>query len=158
MTLEEYAYLAEIVGVVLIVASLIYVAQQMRQNTNMMRSNAASEFLERDFNVVTSMIESREVGELWVKGERDFESLDQVDRHRILMFERRALDLWHHEFNMRVQGLFPDYKWENQKWLIQNIGRRQAIREAWRVFGQGYEPAYQEFMDEQFTIADGATD
>ncbi len=57
-----------------------------------------------------------------------------------------------------MQGVFPDYKWENQKWLIQNIGRRQAIREAWRVFGQGYEPAYQEFMDEQFTIADGATD
>ena len=158
MTLEEYAYLAEIVGTILVVGSLIYVAQQMRQNTNMMRSNAASEFLERDFEVASSLIESREVGELWAKGERDFESLDPVDKHRILMFERRALDLWHHEFNMRIQGLFPDYKWENQKWLIQNIGRRQSVREAWRVFGEGYEPGYQEFMNGQFAIADSATD
>jgi hypothetical protein len=158
MTLEEYAYLAEIIGVILVIASLIYVAQQLRQNINMMRSNAASEFLERDYDVVTSMIESREVGELWVKGEQDFESLDTVDKHRILMFERRALDLWHHEYNMRIQGLFPDYKWDNQKWLIQNIGRRQSIRAAWNVFGKGYEPAYREFMEEQFAIADGDSD
>jgi len=34
MTLEQWAYVAQIVGVALIIASLIYVAVQVRQNTN----------------------------------------------------------------------------------------------------------------------------
>jgi hypothetical protein len=33
MTLEELAYLAQIVGVILVIASLMYVARQLRQNT-----------------------------------------------------------------------------------------------------------------------------
>ena len=39
MTLEQLSYLSDIVGVVLIVASLIYVAQQLRQNTAMMSAS-----------------------------------------------------------------------------------------------------------------------
>ena len=34
MTLEQRAYVAEIFGVILIIASFVYVAQQVRQNTN----------------------------------------------------------------------------------------------------------------------------
>ena len=33
MTLEQWAYVAELVGVILIIASLVYVALQVRQNT-----------------------------------------------------------------------------------------------------------------------------
>ena len=40
MTLEQWAYLAEIIGVILVIASLIYVAQQLRQNTEMMRAES----------------------------------------------------------------------------------------------------------------------
>ena len=40
MTLEQYAYIAEILGVVLVVASLIYLARQIGQNTEMMRAES----------------------------------------------------------------------------------------------------------------------
>jgi len=34
MTLEQFSYVAQIVGVVLVIASLVYVAKQLRQNTH----------------------------------------------------------------------------------------------------------------------------
>ena len=40
MTLELFASIAEIIGVILVIASLIYVAQQLRQNTEMMRAES----------------------------------------------------------------------------------------------------------------------
>ena len=52
MTLEQYAYLAEIFGVVLIVVSLIYLAQQLRQNIEMARVAAADQGVQRDFEIV----------------------------------------------------------------------------------------------------------
>ena len=45
MSLESLAYLADIVGVGLIVASLVYVGRQLRQNTETMRQNAAGFYL-----------------------------------------------------------------------------------------------------------------
>ncbi len=40
MSLESYASLAEIIGVTLVVPSLIYVAIQLRQNTNAVRAQS----------------------------------------------------------------------------------------------------------------------
>jgi len=43
MTLEQWAYLAEIVAVLLVIASLVYVARQLHQNTEMMRAESRNE-------------------------------------------------------------------------------------------------------------------
>ncbi len=45
MTLEQYAAIAEIIGVSLVIASLIYVAQQLRQNTEMMRAESRNQIV-----------------------------------------------------------------------------------------------------------------
>ena len=48
MTLEQLAYLGEIVAAFSVVASLIYVAKQLGQSTAMMRANASHERVQRD--------------------------------------------------------------------------------------------------------------
>ena len=40
MTLEQYAYIAQIVGLFFIIPSLIYVGRQLKQNTEMMRADS----------------------------------------------------------------------------------------------------------------------
>lgn len=154
MTLEQLAYLGEIFAALGVVASLIYVARQLGQNTAMMRVAAASEGVERDYEIVAPMLQSRELTEVWMKGDTEFSSLEPIDQTRLMFFERRALVLWHHRFQLRQQDLLSDAMWHEQTWIIQNIGRRQAIREAWRAFRGAFEPAFQDFMDGQFTIAD----
>ncbi len=39
MTLEQYAYLAEILGVIIVVVTLIYLAIQTKQNTTAVQSS-----------------------------------------------------------------------------------------------------------------------
>ena len=118
------------------------------------RVAAASEGVERDYEIVAPIIQSRELAEVWMKGEAEFSSLEPADQTRLLFFERRAIVLWHHRFQLHQQNLVPDAAWQEQIWIMQNIGRRQAIREAWRTFREAYGPAFQEFMDGQFAIAD----
>ena len=156
MTLEQYAYLGEIFAALGVVASLIYVARQLGQNTAMMRVAASSESVERDHEIVAPILQSQELAEVWMKGEAEFSTLGPAERTWLMFFERRAIVLWHHRFQLRRQHLVPDWSWHEQTWIIQNIGRRQAVREAWRAFRGAYEPAFQEFMDSQFAIADQA--
>ena len=154
MNWDAISAISELVGVVLIVASMIYVARQLRQTNTMMRINAASERLERDYEIVAPIIESRELAEVWLKGESEFASLQPQDQQRLLFLERGAIMLWHHQFLLRRQGLMPDANWHETIWIIKTIGRRQVVREAWRIFGEGFELEFQEFIDEQFAIDD----
>lgn len=156
MTLENIASLAEILGLMLVIASLIYVARQLGQTTAIMRVNASGERLQRDTDIANSIIHSREVAEYWVKGATELDSLDDTDRQRLMFFERRAIMHWHNMFGLHAQNLVPDSDWQELKWVIQNIGRRQAVRESWKIFKVAYQKPFQEFVDEQFSIADSA--
>ena len=90
----------------------------------MMRVSAAAERLQRDYELVSPIIENKEFAEVWARGEDDFDALDDADQKRLLFFERRAIALWHHMYQLRMQGLLPDANWDEQTWVIQNIGRR----------------------------------
>ncbi len=144
----------EFVGAIAVVVTLIYLATQIRQNTNALRMGAASERLERDYELVLPVIENREFAEVWRKGDERLEELDTVDRQRLFFFERRAITLWNLIYELRTQGLLPDSGWYEQIWIMQNIGRRQAIREAWLLYRDSYEAPFQQFVEEQFLIGD----
>jgi hypothetical protein len=154
MNWDAVSAIAEIIGVLLIVASLAYVARQLGQNTAMMRASAASERLERDYELVLPLIESGEFADIWIKGDHGYDDLNESDQQRLLFFERRAISLWHHMFQLRAQNLLADSSWGEQVWVIRNIGRRQAVREAWRLFKGAFEPAFTEFVDDEFAKSD----
>jgi len=154
MNWDAISAIAEIIGAVLIIASMIYVARQLSQTNTMMRVNAASERLERDYDIVEPIIESRELAEIWLKGGSEYESLGPADQQRLLFLERRAIMLWHHQYMLRQQGLMPDASWKETVWMMKTLGRRQVIREAWRIFGEGFNTEFQDFINEVFAVAD----
>ena len=156
MTLEQLAYLAEIIAAIAVIASLIYLAKQLGQTNAMMRVSAANSRIEREYDLLSGIINSREIAEYWCKGGSSFDKLDEVDQQRLIFFERRAIVLWHHLFSLRQQGLYSDDDWYWNEWVIQNIGRRQSIREAWSQFRDSYKEPFQEYIDGQFKIADSS--
>ena len=154
MTIDQLASLGEIIAAIAVIASLIYVARQIKQTNLIMRFTAASERLERDYEIVLPVIESRELAEIWTKGGNEFDELDNVDQQRLLFFERRAIMLWHHYFHLRSEGIVSDANWYEQEWIIRNIGRRQALRETWKRFNGNFDDEFGAYIDEQFAIAD----
>jgi hypothetical protein len=145
----------EFVGAIAVVVTLIFLTLQIRQNTIALRMSTASEWLEKDYELVLPMIENRDLAEVWLTGGDKLEDLDEVDQQRIFFFERRAIMLWHHMYQLRTQGRLPDSSWNEQKWIMQNIGRRQAIRGAWHLYKDGYDLKFQQLVEEQFLIGDG---
>ena len=149
MALEQAAYLADIVGAILIVVSLVYVARQLHQNTELARVSAGSQQVQRDFDITESMIANRELAEIWVKGESDFDDLDNVDQRRLIFFERRAIIWWHHNFNMNERGLVSSSEWQAQLGIIRAVARRGSVQASWAVFRDGFAKPFRDFLDEQ---------
>jgi hypothetical protein len=154
MTLEQFAYVAQIVGVMVVVASLIYLARQVAQGTELMRANAAAERIQRDFELSSAVANSREFTEVWNRGRSDFAGLDENDQLRLIFHERRAIKHWHNMYGLHRDGVLPEPDWAELTWLIRFIGRNQGLRAAWETFRDSFEEPFQDFVDQQLAAAD----
>jgi len=101
MSIEQVAAFAEILASIGVIISLIYISRQLKQNTDMMQVSASSERVDRDYSIVDPLLNNKDVAEIWVKGGSNLDDLDEADQTRVLFFERRALILWHHLYNLR---------------------------------------------------------
>jgi hypothetical protein len=146
MTLEQWAYVGEIIAAIAVIASLIYVAKELHQNTNVMRVNNADNFVNFNVALCNPVATDRVFAELWIKGWSDFESLDAVDRQRLIIFEWQAISAWHNWFNLRQQALVSDAQWAELTGIFGNLGKRQSIRESWKSFKDIYDTPFQRFI------------
>jgi hypothetical protein len=150
MTLEQLAYLGQIAAAIAVIASLIYVARQLRQNTNAMIVSNADNFVNFNFQLNTPFALNREFAELWVKAGKNFDDLDEVDKQRLIIWEFQAIAAWSNWFNLRQEGLISDAQWSELENTFGTFGQRQSVREAWKAFKPGYTPAYREYMAQYF--------
>jgi hypothetical protein len=87
MTLDQYAALAQGVAAIAVVASLVYVAIQLRQNTAMMRASASRERVQRDAELNSKISDSPEFAALRLNGRAAFDRLEEKDRIRLIFFQ-----------------------------------------------------------------------
>ena len=146
MTLEQMYYIGELIAAVAVIMSLVYVAKEVNQNTNVLKLNNSSEFIRWNTGMAESIATQREVGETWLKGETDFDSLDEVDKRRMILFEWRAISAWNHYFHLHQNNLIEEHLWKELLWVFENIGRRQSVKESWKFFKSAYDEPYQNFM------------
>ena len=57
MTLEQYAYLAEIIGVIVVVATLLYLSVQIRQGATLLKSEARQAQVSADIGIIYKWME-----------------------------------------------------------------------------------------------------
>lgn len=153
MTLEQLAYLSQILGAGLVVASLVYVGRQLKQSTATMRQTAAGYYLGLQDRLCGEVANSRDLAECWVKGAKDFDGLDDVDKQRVILFEQRAIAAWNQLFLLRQDGLVPDSQWQELAWSVKHFGSRQSARESWKVSKDSFSKPFQAFIAEHMGVS-----
>ena len=148
MTIQNLAYLAEIVGVFGVIASLIYVGRQVQQGTLQMKVEASNERLGIFTEVWFRLAGDRALAELWLKGDSEYSGLDATDQFRILNFESAGLAIWSQFFHLHELGLLSERVWREQLRDMETVGRREAMREAWKLNKERFSESFQKFLAE----------
>jgi len=91
MSLDQGALLAEIIGAIAVVASLIYLTVELRTQSKMNRLASANDLATQWSGLMISMHDSAELSEIWLKGTSDFDSLGPVSKLRFSAFFGRFL-------------------------------------------------------------------
>jgi hypothetical protein len=141
MTFENLANLADIVGVILIVASLIYVARELRQNTEMMRAESRNEIVHSHQQEIFELIEHPEL----LKGLHDGE-LDDADVriHAWLTAHCRARE---HEWFQLQYGALDESSWESYSSSIPIVLSGQKARAWWDFMKPAFDDSFVDHVD-----------
>jgi len=143
----------EFVGAIAVVATLVYLAFQIRQNTKQLSLNeeasrvAVANASATAFRVERrSAYESAELADLWLKGMSDPDDLSETDFYRFRLFMQNAIDgMWDIYSQTEATG-FAHEIWKTQG--VSVVSRLLASVGGGRVWSQLRETYPEEFRTE----------
>ena len=123
LTLNEWAAISEILGVLAVVVSLLLVVGSIRQNTAAMQTTNDNFLYERQDAIVATLATNPLLAEISVKHDND-EDLSEVEQRQLWNQMFRDLLLWELAFVRLKEGLFSPTQWSewNRVYSIQFLG------------------------------------
>ena len=112
MTLTEWAAVAEILGVVTVVVSLLLVVRSISQNTVAMRISNDNFLYERQDAIIATLVTDASVAELHVKHQNK-EQLSDVEHVRMWNQLFRDMLMWELAFSRLSEGHFSEAHWRD---------------------------------------------
>ena len=121
MTLSDLANLGQVIGAIAVVISLIYVAMQIRQNTNAVRSATAQTVHEHFAKWYHLVAADDELAQIVANGLRDYGSLSEQERVRFIAAFMSFLSYSQNAFLKWREGLLASPLWLGWELVIMNL-------------------------------------
>ena len=107
MSFEQLSYLAQIVASVAVVASLIFVAFQIKQNTGALQRNEHNSTMAQWTVIRMAIAGNREIAELMTAGLHGERALDAADQLRLEQMLAEHAWAAFHIWDRTQRGIFP---------------------------------------------------
>ena len=146
MTIQDWGAIGEIIGAIATIATLIYLATQIRQNTRALQATSMDSTTKMANEIRANLFADPEVARIYYGGLRDVSSLSDVDRERFRLIMTNALwALWNTYSQSQLGGR---QSWSSQK----NIARRFLSLPGgiwfWEEYRDEFDPDFKREIDQ----------
>jgi hypothetical protein len=147
MTLEQYAYLAEIIGVIIIAMTLIYLSVQVRQGADLLRSESRQAQVANDQDGVYKFLEHPELGRLFSQKQKPTTE-EKVKLQFWIIGGMRARE---HEWLQYRSGALDEETWLSYRGVIYFLLGTERARALWHLctpyFNSDYVGMVEQMME-----------
>ena len=147
MGLQDLANIGQVIGAIAVVVSLFYVASQIRQNTNAVRSATAQSVHENFATWYHLLAEDAEVSRIAVDGLRDYASLSEVDKARFIAIFMAFLSYSQNAFIKWREGSLSYSLWSARELLMMNLVSAPGGRAFWEERGYLFGSELRDYID-----------
>jgi hypothetical protein len=151
VTLEQLGNLGDLIGGIAVVASLLYVAVQLRQNTRITRSAVRQSIAARASDLQLSVAQNNDILAAVAKlfQGKEMSPEESIRLHFFLGGLFRATE---EAFLQHREGFLEDEYWNTRARLMINYLRYPGMFEAWKErLRSVYHPAFVEWIEREFT-------
>ena len=150
MTLQDLANLGEVIGAIAVIISLIYLAVQIRENTQAMR-RAATQDIHRSLNEqARCLVESPDLAALFFKASQRPSELTGEENFRFQMLLTYVLSNFELALEYYREGLLGNDMIEGYVQGIRPLFENPLVAEWWEAEGQGtFSPELRDLFPKQ---------
>ncbi len=145
--MEELGAIGELVGGVAVVASLVFVGFQVRQNTSMVKLSAMQSIVRGGVEHNNRIADSERLADLLVRAVEDARSVTKVDRLRL---RSHVMTLYHHldaAFHMHRSGLLDAETWSKFAYEVPLWMQLRFVREWFDSEKTRLTPSFREYVE-----------
>ncbi len=144
---------AELIGAIGVVASLAYLAIQIRQSTSQSKMNttaieatAFQQLLDHNSSINERLLDDPKLLEVLLT--REEESLDAMDRLRFIIFASVCIRVHYNAFCLFEKDLISEEQWRMYQFGTRRMVGSTVGRQAWSMRREEYPPAFGESVDQ----------
>ena len=158
MNWDAIGAIAEMIGAIGVIASMGYLAVQIRASNKLARSEAKIAATSQISSLLDSFISEPAASDIWARGRRNLQDLTPEERGRFDNIAMKGfLGYSAQYFQFRIQTIEQDDWAETYRamiWWLQGPG----MREWWRDFGRKIQSdSFQEFVDAEIRLIEEDT-
>jgi hypothetical protein len=159
MNWEAIGAVGEAVGAIGVIATLVYLAAQIRQNSNVVRSATRQAVSTAQMDIGMQLAtnpELRAAVARWLSNDAPPTSPDAQLRDE--MFLRANLRMFENQYHQNMDGTFEDSMWTGYLENMRRIFTSPAFRDFWEANRVLYSTDFSAFVDAQIRGGRGESD
>jgi len=145
---EAVATIAEIVGAAGVIASLIYLAVQIRQSTKVARAETTKDLYLASRSAILEIAANNELTKIWADI-REFENEDAARRYA---FYQSFFRLYELQFNLASHGLLDKDIAQSYMLVIRMFAQTKYFPDYWQKARGEFNDAFANYVDKQIQI------
>ncbi len=131
MNILELGAIGELAGGVAVIGSLLYLAAQVRQNTNTARASADLEAAKQMADWHSRVSDNPALAALWDGAVGDSHEMDVDERRRFRWFIAEYFFMAEGLYRQYRRGLLSNDSWLPHTWLLHSLAHNEVVRGWW---------------------------
>jgi hypothetical protein len=147
VNLETINALAQLIAALGVIASLFYLAAQIRQNTRSMRAMMVDSLARSIADVIRPMAEDRDLMRAFHVVVEDWHGATEEDRMRALPLFFSTFKLFENTWFQQRQGALDPNQWIGWDAYIRMYYHRPGVKDWWLVRRAAFSPEFREYVE-----------
>ena len=148
MTIQDLGSLGEFIAAIATLATLVYLALQIRQNTREAQAVSRNSVSQSFIDLLTHVSSDSEITKLVRRGFIDPNSLDDDDTMRFDCIIAALFQNFEAAFAQWRRGVLTDDDWVKWVVLIKQYMAQPGVQEYWSRSVEAFNPAFQHYVEE----------
>ena len=148
LALSEWANIAEILGSVVVVLSLIFIGLELRQNTNALYTNSWQQVIDKMIDLDLSEATDGSLASVMIRGEPDPAALSDIDRWRFYRVAQARLGQLEFAYLAKINGTLDEFHWGAMEGYLRHILCLPGYVRFWEDMGATvYHPEFYSYVE-----------
>ena len=147
MSLEQAAYLSQVIAAIAVIASLIFVGVQLRQNTMAVLAQTSQAHSIGYQQIIAGISDNGEFAHIWRVGLADYESLNPDERARFLAFTSTLFRFYESSQVQMLRGALDKEHWRTIEHQATDLVSQPGIQSWWAHRRHWHSARFQAWLE-----------